>query len=124
VHATLQYGSEGEFAGLHALFEYANGRSATLAHIRAGGVLERVEMYGAGVSASVEDLERLQIQRDGLLQTRLHDAWSPTLTRRGFTSALEHFLNCVSTGQAPAQSAQDALKSHELAQALLDAAGI
>jgi virulence factor len=124
VHATIQCGSEGEFAGLTALFEYLNGRSATLAHIRAGGVQERVEMYGADVSARVEDLEVLQTQRGGVMETHTHDPWASTLTKRGFTSALDHFLNCLRNGLPPTQSAQDALKSHELAQLILDAAGV
>jgi virulence factor len=123
VHATIQCGSEGEFVGLNVLLEYLNGRSATLAHVRAGGVQERVEMYGAGVSARVEDLEMLQIQRGGVMETHTHEPWSSTLTRRGFTSALDHFLHCLRSGQPPTQSAQDALKSHELAQAILDVAG-
>lgn len=122
VHAAVQRGSDGEFAGINVLFEYLNGRSATLAHVRAGGVLERVEMYAAGVSARVEDLEMLQTQRNGVVETHTHDPWSSTLTRRGFTSALDHFLNCLRSGQPPAQSAQDALKSHELAQTILDVA--
>jgi virulence factor len=124
VHATIQSGSEGDFAGLNVLLEYLNGRSAIISHIRAGGVLERVEMYGADVSARVEDLDVLQTRRGGITETHTHDPWSSTLTRRGFPSALDHFLNCLRTGQPPVQSAQDALKSHELAQLILDAAGV
>jgi virulence factor len=124
VHATIRYGSEGEFAGLNVLFEYPNGRSATLAHIRAGGVQERVEVYGDGVAVRVEDLEVLQTQRGGMTETRTHNAWAPTLTKRGFTAILDHFLTCLRSGNPPIQSVQDALKSHELAQAILDAAGV
>jgi virulence factor len=124
VHATIRYGSEGEFAGLIALLDYPGGRSATLAHLRAGGVQERVEVYGDGLSARVEDLDVLQTQRGGVRETRAHDPWSSTLSRRGFTSALDHFLTCLRTGQPPMQSVEDALKSHELAQRILDAAGI
>jgi len=58
------------------------------------------------------------------METRTHDPWSSTLTRRGFPSALDHFLTCLRSGQPPPQSAQDALKSHELAQTILDAAGV
>lgn len=124
VHATIQSGSQGEFVGLSVQLEYLNGRSATLAHLRAGGVQERVELYGAGMSARVEDLEVLQTQRGGITETRTHDPWLPTLTKRGFNSALDHFLHCLRNGQPPNQSAQDALKSHELAQTILDAAGV
>jgi virulence factor len=124
VYATIRRGLEGEFAGLNVLFEYLNGRSATLAHIRAGGVQERVEVYGDGVSVRVEDLEVLQTQRGGIVETRTHDPWSSTLTKRGLTSALDHFLTCVRSGNPPVQSVQDALKSHELAQTILDVAGI
>jgi virulence factor len=83
-----------------------------------------VELYGAGVSARVEDLEVLQTQRGGVTEIRTPDPWSPTLTKRGFVSALDHFLNCLRNGQPPTQSAQDALKSHELAQTILDVAGV
>jgi virulence factor len=124
IHATIQRGSQGEFAGLSVQLEYLNGRSATLAQLRAGGVRERVELYGAGVSARVEDLEVLQTQRGGVTEIRTPDPWSPTLTKRGFVSALDHFLNCLRNGQPPTQSAQDALKSHELAQTILDVAGV
>jgi len=40
------------------------------------------------------------------------------------TAALDEFLDCLRTERPPAQSAQDALKSHELAQAILDAARV
>lgn len=124
VHAAIQRGPEGELAGLNVLFQYANGRSTTLTHaICTGGVQERVELYGNGVSAWVENLEVLHTQRGGLTETRTFDPWSVTLTRRGFTSAHDHFLDCLRHGLPPAQSAQDALKSHELAQTILDVAG-
>jgi virulence factor len=124
VHAAIQRGSDGEFAGLNALLEYPNGRSATLAHIRAGGVQERVELYGAGLAARVEDLEVLQIQQSGITETHTHDPWISTLTKRGFPFAMDHFLDCLRNGHLPGQSAQDALQSHELAQTILDTAGI
>jgi predicted dehydrogenase len=52
-----------------------------------------------------------------------HEAWTSTLTRRGFIAALDHFLDCLRSRRPPAQSAQDALKSHELAQTILNGAG-
>ena len=125
VHAAFQCGSQGEFAGLNVLFQYADGRSTTLTHaICAGGVQERVELYGDGVSAWVDNLDVLQTQRGGVTETRTFDPWSVTLTRRGFTAALEHFLDCVRHGRPCAQSGQDACKSHELAQTILDVAGM
>lgn len=125
VHATVQRGSEGEFAGVSVLLQYREGRSATLVQpVRAGGVREGVELYGASMSAWVEDLEVLHVQRSGVMETRTHEAWTSTFIRRGFTAALDHFLDCLRTGHAPAQSAQDALKSHELAQTILDVAGV
>lgn len=125
VHAAFQCGPQGEFAGLNVLFQYADGRSTTLTHaICAGGGQERVEIYGDGVSAWVDNLDVLQTQRGGVTETRTFDPWSVTLTRRGFTTAHEHFLDCVRHGRPPAQSAQDACKSHELAQTILDVAGM
>ncbi len=125
VHATVQRDADGAFAGLSALLSYAGGRSAALVQpVRGGGVRERVELDGAGVSAWVEELDALRVQRGGVTETHTFDPWTPTLTRRGFTAALDQFLDCLRTGRAPAQSAQDALQSHELAQAILDAAGV
>jgi virulence factor len=124
VHTTIQRGPEGEFAGLSVLLQYPDGRSATLAQpVRAGGVRELVELYGNGRSAWLEDLQVLHTQQGGITATYTHEAWTPTLTRRGFTAALDHFLDCLNNGHTPSQSAQDALKSHELAQTILDAAG-
>lgn len=125
VQAAFQCGSQGEFVGLNVLFQYADGRSATLTHaICAGGVQERVELYGDGVSAWVDNLDVLHTQQGGITETRTFDPWSVTLTRRGFTSAHEHFLDCLRYGHSPSQSAQDAFKSHELAQTILDVAEI
>lgn len=121
VHATFQTGSEGEFAGLSVLLQYANGRSTTLTQsICTGGTHERAELYGTGVSGRVENLDVLQIQRGGVTETHTHDPWAVTLTKRGFTGAHEHFLECLRYGRQPAQSVEDALKSHELAQRILD----
>jgi virulence factor len=125
VYAAFQCGSEGEFIGLNVLFQYADGRSSTLTHaIGAGGVQERVELYGDGVSAWVDNLDVLQTQRGRVTEMHTFDPWSVTLTRRGFTSAHEHFLDCLRHGRPCAQSAQDAFKSHELAQSILDVAGV
>ncbi len=125
VHASIQHGPEGEFAGLSVLFQYQDGRSATLVQpVRAGGVREGVELYGANMSARVEDLEVLHVQRSGITETHTDEPWTATLIRRGFTTALNHFLDCLRSGHSPTQSPQDALKSHELAQTVLDVAGV
>jgi virulence factor len=125
VHATVQRGPEGEFFGMNVLLQYADGRSTTLTQsIRTGGTQERVELYGTSVSAWVENLEELHAQRDGVTETHTLDSWGVTLTRRGFTTALDHFLDCLRNQRLPTQSVQDALKSHELAQTILDVAGV
>jgi virulence factor len=80
-------------------------------------------MFGTAASAWVEDLEALYTQRGGITQMHTHEAWTSTLTRRGFIAALDHFLDCLRSRRPPAQSAQDALKSHELAQTILNGAG-
>lgn len=125
VHATVQRGPEGEFVGMSVLLQYADGRSTTLTQaIRTGGAQERVELYGTSVSAWVENLEELHVQREGVTETHTLDPWGVTLTRRGFTSALDHFVDCLRNQHSPVQSVQDALKSHELAQTILDVAGV
>jgi virulence factor len=89
-----------------------------------GSAQEKVELYGNSVSARVENLEELHTQRDGVTEIYTLDPWSVTLTKRGFTTALDHFLDCLRNRRSPTQSVQDALKSHELAQTILDVAGV
>lgn len=123
VRAALERGAQGEFLGLSALFEYPDGRSATLSQsYRAGGVAERVELHGAGRSAWVEDMETLHVLQGGAEAVHRFPRWTGTLARRGFEGALGHFVECVRTREEPEQSPEDALRSHELAQAILDAA--
>lgn len=124
VHAAVRRDDGGRFAALSALLTYGGGRSATLVQsYRSGGVTERVELHGGRASARVDDLETLAVLRGDVEQVQRHGRWTGILDRRGFTGALDHFFNCVRTGSPPLQTAADALRSHELAAAILAAAG-
>lgn len=125
VRAAVRQDESGGFAALSALLAYGGGRSATVVQsYRSGGVTERVELHGGRTSARVDDLETLAVMRGDVEQVRRHGRWTGILDRRGFTAALDHFLDCVRTGRAPLQTAADALRSHELADATLAAAGV
>jgi predicted dehydrogenase len=49
--------------------------------------------------------------------------WISELKERGFYGLVEHFLDCVKNREQPLTSGRDALKTHELIDALVIAGG-
>lgn len=122
VEAAVEVGSRGEFRALSALLRYPGGRSALLTQsYGAGGVTERLELHGGGRSVWVEEMETLRLLRGGVVESRQLPRWTGTLARRGFAAAMDAFLAAITGKAALLQSPEDALSSHELAQAILEA---
>lgn len=86
----------------------------------AGGPTERVELHGGGLSVIVEEMERLTIREGG--ETRVETiggSWTGTLEKRGIAGEIEQFLACLRTGATPETTAREALRTQELAEAIL-----
>jgi virulence factor len=47
--------------------------------------------------------------------------WEPTLSKRGFEGMVTDFIQAVQTNSKPAITAEDALKTHEICEKILDA---
>lgn len=86
----------------------------------AGAALERVELHGDGLSVMVEDMETLRILEGGKERLeRISSSWTSTLEKRGIVGETEHFLACLKSGAAPETTAAEALRTQELAEAIL-----
>ena len=115
---------DGRFRAIAAGMAGLDGRQVLLSQSYvAGSALERVELHGDGQSIRMEEMDRLTIDATGRRWQEDFDPWVPTLEKRGFTGALAHFLSCVRQRQQPVNSGREALRSHELAWRLLQAAG-
>jgi len=87
----------------------------------AGTATERVELHGDGLTVIVEEMDLLRIRERGAerVEPVAANSWTSTLEKKGMAPAAEHFLNCVRTGTQPDTTAAEALKTQELAEAIL-----
>lgn len=111
----------------HMVFE--NGSHALLGASReAGQWYERVEMYGQNKTVIVEAPDRLTIIRPEYDEVRnstpLHKGWANYLDTIGFRPCDRHFIDCCRTREKPLTSAEDALKSMQLMNRILQSAGL
>ncbi len=86
----------------------------------AGAATERLELHGGGLTVVVESMETLYIREGGKERTEvIGGSWTSTLEKRGILPELEHFLTCLREGAHPQTSAAEALRTQELAEAIL-----
>ena len=109
--------------------EFEDGNVGLLVASReAGQWMERVEMFGGNKTVIVESPDKLTIDRSGYTevynQTPLHVGWSNYLDQIGFRPCDRHFVDCCKTRQKPLTSAEDSLKTMQLMNKILQAAGL
>jgi len=112
-----------------AQMHFENGSLGLLGASRqAGQWYEHVELYGDGKTAVVDNLDSCRIiypdHEEGITMTPLHQGWCDTVTRLGFKPCVEHFIDCVRTRKTPITSAEDAYRTHELMNRILQSAGL
>lgn len=108
---------------------FENGSQALLGASReAGQWYERVEMFGDGKTVIVESPDRLTIVRHEYEEVRnstpLAKGWANYLDTIGFRPCDRHFIDCCRTREKPLTSAEDALKSMQLMNRILQSAGL
>jgi virulence factor len=82
---------------------------------------EVVEVLGEGHRHRVLDLATVERHRDGGVQVVRRGDWTPVPEQRGFTGLCGWFLDAVRDGRV--LSARDALRTHEICEQLVLAAG-
>jgi virulence factor len=116
-----------------AQIEFQSGSLGSVLYFNhAGASSERLELYGGGVSASVDlQFQTLRTQQSNGatyygMQRWLEVApsrWSAASLLRGFEYADRHFIECVKNRAVPLTNAEDAYRSHELMDAIYRQAG-
>jgi virulence factor len=112
-----------------AQLEFEEGGIGLLAASReAGQWREQVELYGGGVTAISDNLDRCRIiyhdREEALDMTPLRKGWCSVVERLGFEGCIKHFFDCVKNRVKPLTSAEDAFKTHALLDRILRTAGL
>lgn len=129
VTATAQAEDPYRESGLTALIEFDSGVSAAVAMLRCAGAWdERLELYGDQTTVRVVAPDFVTVIHDGVASVRdlraRANGWNDVKVSAGFAPAMDHFLHCVRTRETPLTDAREALKSQQLMQQLLVAAGL
>jgi virulence factor len=101
-------------------FIASDGRSAIGIMNRDNGTNEEIaEVMGPLEKRTVHNVSKLTILKNmETVDVRSSD-WEPTLLRRGFEQMVADFVQSVQTNAPPGISAQDALKTHEICEKII-----
>lgn len=115
--------------GTLALIRFAGGAIGTLVAARTAGEWdERFDVYGGRTSVRVVAPDSLAIARDG--ETRLVEmrprasGWAQVNTTMGFGPEVAHFVECVRERRQPLTDGREAVRTQELVEEILCAAGL
>ena len=108
---------------------FENGSIGLLAASReAGQWYERIEMFGDNKTVILESPDRATIIRPDYEEVRnmtpLCKGWSNYLDTIGFRGCCRHFVDCVISREKPLTNAEDAYKTMELMNRILQLAGL
>ena len=99
---------------------YGAKRSAVgIMHRNAGITEESITVIGNGEKRVLKNLDALEILRDGQKTVYFTDPWVPILTRRGFKSIVDAFLEQVSKNNGYQETSEKDLQTHELCEAIV-----
>ena len=90
-------------------------------HRVSGAAEEVVEVLGDGHKHRVVDLALVERQTDGEVRLERRGDWTPVPEQRGFAAMCEAFLAAAREGRV--LSARDALRTHEICEDVVRAAG-
>ena len=96
-------GNAGRYSGDNVLasLRFANGSEGTISYLANGDrsfAKERIEVFGGGTAAVLEDFRRLELVRDGRKET-IHSRWRQDKGHRGEWAAFSDFAR--RPGEAP-----------------------
>jgi virulence factor len=94
----------------------------------AGQWVERMELYGYGISVFAETPDSIRIvdneKETVQTMTPLAQGWAKVEDKLGFKPCVDHFIECVRTREKPLTCAEDAFKTHKLLNEILVTAGL
>jgi virulence factor len=80
---------------------------------------EKLEVIGPAEKRMVNDLERMTILKGNQETDIGFNNWDSTLYKRGFEQIIAEFLDVIRTNSKPSISANDALKTHEICESIV-----
>ena len=112
-----------------AQLQFENGSVGMLVADRASGQwVETLELHGQNRSVYVNSPDSVTVvdaeQSHTTTMTPLAMGWARVEDKLGFTAEDDHFFHCLSTGEKPLTNAEDAFKTHELMNRILQCAGL
>lgn len=102
-------------------FISANGATAIgIMNRDSGTTEEKVEVFSPGEKRVAVNVSELIVQKDTNINRIGSSDWEPTLHKRGFEQIIADFLEAVQGGEGPKISADDALKTHEMCERIVE----
>jgi virulence factor len=83
----------------------------TSMHRKAGTNLEQLEIVSDDSILRVKNLEVLETEENGTVQTKSSASWDSILKRRGFEGAVHHFIDCLIQDKEPKVNGWEGLQS-------------
>lgn len=115
--------------GTASLIRFSGGAVALLMAARCAGEWdERLDVYGDLTSVRVVAPDSVAITRDGettVIEMRPRAmGWAQATQSMGFAPEVDHFVECVRERRQPLTNGADAVRTQELMEALIAAAGL
>ncbi len=115
--------------GTMALIRFAGGAIGSLVAARSAGEWdERLDVYGHLTSVRVVAPDSVSVTRDGETRTiemrPRASGWAQVNTTMGFRPEVTHFVECVRERRRPLTDGHEAVRTQELVEEILRAAGL
>ena len=112
-----------------AQLKFENGSVGILVADRASGQwVETMEIHGGNKSVYVNSPDDITVvdgeQAHKTTMTPLAMGWARVEDKLGFRGEIDHFFECLKTGQSPLTNGEDAYRTHELMDRILKSAGL
>ena len=129
VQAYSQYSDRTREDGCTAHIRFDSGAIGILVASRtAGQWYETLDLYGGGQTVRVNCPDEVTVINSQTevktVLTPLAMGWARVEDKLGFRQEVEHFIDCVRNDRQPLTNGDDAVKTHELIDAILRKAGL
>lgn len=115
----VQNNTQGQMLYAEHHFQQGGCLVTTSMHRHAGTQRESVQVISSGGCYQVTDMRQWQQESDGQVITLPTPSWQTTLEQRGFTGAVQHFIDAVSNQTAPEVSGEDAISAQRMIERIM-----
>ena len=110
---------EGQLVSVTIQLIGENGVAIGIMNRESGKAEERIEYICPGEKWTLEDLDRLTIYKDGVVQNEKYDDWTPILYRRGFEQITDKFLRDIGRNHGFMEEDRDSILTHEICETIV-----